>query len=651
MSAAETFPFLSTGTDDAWTATPEPATVDPGSGTPVLQNRELRPLRPGTDTSRLSRFGDDMWDLTPAVLRESTGSVFVTFAPTPRGKLHADGISAPYREAVKRFAWALINAASPDSVLDRGANSRQVIAVTSIKSTIQYVRYFTQFLDAHGTPPLDQVDKALFLAYLDHVAGGTQDPHNKRRRLAAVERLAHTAPLLPASDRLPHPAWDDQLIADTIGRSTQTGENRFPSIKPQTMSWILEWSQRFVDRYATDILAARTAAPHAPTVTTTAGDHRPWLTAIDAEQAGELTEVLVAACFVTIAYLSGMRPAEVLNLQTGCVTRIDTGNPAAPHRRYEITGTEFKGVTNPDGSLDTAGRQRPDRWIVIEPVARAVAILEGLAPGRHLFPFESFQKPLPRRGPAGDTRTVHRINRNVARLIDWVNTYCATHDLDDQAIPADPHGPVHAARFRRTIAWFIARRPGGHLGLGYQYGHLDTATSAGYSRRSNDLGDLIDMEQLLATVDSITTIGDRLNHGEQLHGPAADRVHHAVTALHTDHHYTGAFTTQAQLGRMRRDPRLRIYEHPDRMLICAYNPDTAACRAAGHPAATPDRTNCQPHCHNIARTTTDLADLGTEISRLHDEATEPLTPEPLAERLQQRADTLKVILDTFQASP
>lgn len=649
MTAAERFSFPSAGTD--WAA-PEPAgVVDPAPGTAVLQNRLLRPLRPGTDLGRLSRFGDDMWDLTPAVLRESTGSVFITFAPTARGKLQADGISAPYREAVKRFAWALINAPSPDSVLNRGANSRQVIAVTSIKSTIQYVRYFTQFLDAHGTPPLTHVDEALFLAYLDHVAGGTQDPHNKRRRLAAVERLAHLAPLLPPADRLPRPAWDDQLIADTIGRSTQTGENKFPPIQLQTMSWLLEWSQRFVDRYAPDILAARGAAPHTPTVTITPGDHRPWLTSIDAEEAGELTEILVAACFVTIAYLSGMRPAEVLNLQAGCVTRVDTGDPAAPHRRYEIAGTEFKGVTNPDGSLDTAGRQRPDRWIVIEPVARAVAVLEGLAPGRHLFPFESFQKPLPRRGPAGVTRTVHRINRNVARLMEWVNAYCATHDLADQAIPADPHGPVHAARFRRTIAWFIARRPGGHLGLGYQYGHLDTNTGAGYSRRSNDLGDLIDMEQLLGTVDTITAIGDRLNHGEQLHGPAADRVHHAVTALNQDHNYTGAFTTQAQLGRMRRDPRLRIYEHPDRMLICAYNPDTAACRAAGHPAATPDRNNCQPHCHNIARTTTDLADLGTEISRLHDEATDPLTPEPLAERLHQRAATLNLILDTFQAAP
>ncbi len=645
-------PFPSACDDAAWAGGEPAADTVPTPDTPVLHKRQLRPLRPGTDTGRLSRFADDVWDLTPAVLRENTASVFITFAPRVSGRLQADGIPVAYREAIKRFAWALINSPSPDSVLDRGANSRQVIAVTTIKSTIQYLRYFTQFLDGHGTPALTLVDSTLFLAYLDLVAAGGQDPHNKRRRLAAVEKFAHTAPLLPVADRLPRPAWDDELIADTIGRSIQTGENQTPPIQPETMSWLLEWSQRFVDRYAPDILAALADPPHRPTVTVSAGDQRRWLTSsIDADQAGELTELLIAACFVTITYLSGMRPNEVLNLQVGCLTRIDSGDPGAPHRRYEVTGTEFKGVTHADGRLDTAGRQRADRWIVIEPVARAIGILETLTPGRHLFPFESFHHELPRRGPAGESRTVGRINKNVAFLVEWVNIYCSIRNIADQAIPPDPQGTLHAARFRRTIAWFIARRPGGHLGLGYQYGHLDIATGSGYSRRSHDLGDLIDMEQLLATVETITKIDDRLTAGEDLHGPAAGRVRQATVALHHEHTYEGAFTSQAQLGRMRRDPRLRIYEHPDRMLICAYNPDTAACRAAGKPAATPDRTNCQPHCHNIARTTTDLSDLDQEICRLHDEAVDSLTPEPLAERLQQRADTLKVILDTFQAAP
>ncbi|MGH9187265.1 MAG: hypothetical protein ACRD0U_15845 [Acidimicrobiales bacterium] len=305
---------------------------------------------------------------------------------------------------------------------------------------------------------------------------------------------------------------------------------------------------------------------------------------------------------------------------------------------------EFKGVTHPDGRLDTAGRPRPDRWVVIAPVARAVAVLERLAPGRHLFPFESYEKPLPRRGPAGATRIVHRINRNVGRLIDWVNSYCANHGLADQTIPVDPHGGIHAARFRRTIAWFIARRPGGHLGLGYQYGHLDGGTTAGYSRRANDLADLVDMEHLLATVDTITDLATRLDAGEQLHGPAAERVRGSITAL-ADHGYQGSFASQRQLGRIRRDPRLRIYEHPDRMLICAYDPDTAACRSAGSTMITPDRTNCQPDCRNIARTTTDLARLRTKADRLRLEAADPLTPEPLAERLRQRATSLDDIAE------
>jgi hypothetical protein len=37
-----------------------------------------------------------------------------------------------------------------------------------------------------------------------------------------------------------------------------------------------------------------------------------------------------------------------------------------------------------------------------------------------------------------------------------------------EIIPADPHGAVGTARFRRTLAWHIARRPGGLVALAIQ---------------------------------------------------------------------------------------------------------------------------------------------------------------------------------------
>lgn len=63
-------------------------------------------------------------------------------------------------------------------------------------------------------------------------------------------------------------------------------------------------------------------------------------------------------------------------------------------------------------------------------------------------------------------------------------------------IPDDPAGPITMRRFRRTLAWFIYRRPAGRISLGIQYGHLLGVTSDGYgSRVSTGLRDLFPMEE------------------------------------------------------------------------------------------------------------------------------------------------------------
>ncbi|WP_322734558.1 hypothetical protein [Streptomyces ferrugineus] len=60
--------------------------------------------------------------------------------------------------------------------------------------------------------------------------------------------------------------------------------------------------------------------------------------------------------------------------------------------------------------------------------------------------------------------------------------------MPEQAIPDDPHGGITMGRFRRTLAWHVARRPGGLVALAIQYGHMRTVlnarTSSGYGSRS-----------------------------------------------------------------------------------------------------------------------------------------------------------------------
>ena len=101
---------------------------------------------------------------------------------------------------------------------------------------------------------------------------------------------------------------------------------------------------------------------------------RPWrepLTPVDL-----VTErrMLQAACYVVCAYLSGMRDSEVQELRRGCheVGR----SPDGVIERYELRGRTFKGE-GPQG--------REATWVVIDPVGRAVEVLEAMHRRDHLF--------------------------------------------------------------------------------------------------------------------------------------------------------------------------------------------------------------------------------------------------------------------------
>src|SRR6202035_3371426 len=96
----------------------------------------------------------------------------------------------------------------------------------------------------------------------------------------------------------------------------------------------------------------------------------------------------------------------------------------------------------------------------------------------------------------------------------------AVHGIPDQVMPADPCGTIGTTRFRRTLAWHIARRPGGLIALAIQYGHmrtvLDARTSSGYAGRSvGGIHDILDVETALAAAHTAGPLGGRLAAGEK----------------------------------------------------------------------------------------------------------------------------------------
>jgi len=85
--------------------------------------------------------------------------------------------------------------------------------------------------------------------------------------------------------------------------------------------------------------------------------------------------------------------------------------------------------------------------------------METLSGHRFLFP-ASITIPGSRRPNDDSARTGAGMNADIEILIAWVNE---TFRRPDSAvpIPPDPTRRVHAARFRRSLAYFIVRRPRG----------------------------------------------------------------------------------------------------------------------------------------------------------------------------------------------
>ncbi|MEH0557356.1 hypothetical protein [Streptomyces sp. B21-101] len=119
--------------------------------------------------------------------------------------------------------------------------------------------------------------------------------------------------------------------------------------------------------------------------------------------------------------------------------------------------------------------------------------------------------------------------------------------MANEVIPPDPHGRIGTERFRRSLAWHIARRPGGLVALAIQYGHLRTSVSAGYAARSRDgIHDLLDVETARATIDTVADLNAALEDGLGISGLAARR---AIKAAATAPQYTGAVITARQPAR------------------------------------------------------------------------------------------------------
>jgi integrase len=364
---------------------------------------------------------------------------------------------------------------------------------------------------------------------------------------------------------------------------------------------------------------------------------------IAVDELPHLVLMLTASCFVVICYLSGMRPGEVLNLRRGCRhTDERTGE-------LLLRGQIGKGRDR-QPPADTAEPGNERRWAVVGPVHAAVAMLEDLNGQDLLFP-AVVAHPGPRPDNEGQARKQTIINANIQQFIDWVNTTFVSTD-GTPAIPPDPQGPIYGSRFRRTLAYFIVRRPRGLIAAALQYGHVQTKVTLGYSGTA-DTGWMEDLaiERLEFILEQNDEDWTRLEAGEHVSGPAV--AEYRARLAHA-RRFAGRMIPQVRNARRllnQADPDI----HHGQAMTCVWRPETAAChkdrRDPDLPAPDgPDQAECRSTCQNLAYTDRDIQQMTAEVTAMERAAADPLAPRPLRDRAAARAVQRRVIITRHHAS-
>jgi hypothetical protein len=263
-------------------------------------------------------------------------------------------------------------------------------------------------------------------------------------------------------------------------------------------------------------------------------------------------------------------------------------------------------------------------------------------PGRLLFDKPAHDVAGRRQGTG--SLKLDTMRDRVEAFIAWANAEATSYNLLTEAIPQDPHGAVGTGRFRRSLAWHIARRPGGLIALPIQYGHLRTAFSTitdGYASRSRSgIHDLIDIETARAVADTVIGLNDHLETGGGVSGPAARR---AIKAASKAPRFAGTVITAATAKRLIANEDAMIYNNPQAFVLCHYKRAQALChRDAIKDTPTLDR--CVPGCGNIIRTDEHAVQLRERADFLTKRAAS--TPQPIGDRLRANAARLRDLADT-----
>ena len=306
---------------------------------------------------------------------------------------------------------------------------------------------------------------------------------------------------------------------------------------------------------------------------------RPWRPGFDPSSiAIEITH-LRTACWIVIAYLSGMRDTEVRELGRDCAFT----EPGEDGRiRYKLRGKVFKG-------RELTGEEA--EWVVLKIVHRAVAILREINDdATHLFGYN--------RG--GSTRYVllRSMFERLGNFRDHVNELFSApgspfipfdtttrsetvpgrdHDAESPEDAAAKPWHLTTVQFRRTLAWHIAHQPFGVVAGARQYQHAQIAIFEGYAGTSaSGFAAEVASEQAIAKLDYLEDLYRDWNDGMRSGGGAAQRVDAEFERVRRElGDIPGVVASPARLRTML--AHLAKVLHPGTLNDCFHNPATALC--------------------------------------------------------------------------
>jgi integrase len=461
----------------------------------------------------ISRFRDDVWDFSnedtnPAA--EITGKRIQWSFRMPHGGTFTDGPFASLLTASKQFLYAL-----RWHPIDEPAHSP-----ASLRNLFRSLKSFIAHLTSYPSPVLRLKDVLPHHCedYIEDVLQPDVTRADRYRRLQILQKLFQYKGMM--ADGLTIDPLKGEPPAGLAGKNTAF-ESKTEIIPEQVLGLLVRASLQYVEQFADYLLDACDKVEEIRKRRTSLMSRTRCLRRLDPSaysltgsrlekgvrslrQLGKELSYLQTACFVLIAFATGMRLSELLSLREGCCkTETEPGQPDLVWLHSRV----FKMQGVPTG--------RKTKWLGGPICAKAVQVLERL--GKRVrqkarvsylwMPIPSKYGRYPTRAPLMAPTILMRLKRFVA-MLGLKNSNGSTFHL-------------HPHMFRRTFARYVVRYDTTNLlALKEHFKHISLSMTDYYVGNDLELWLLLEEETERVSIESF----DKALRADQLAGPGGARL-------------------------------------------------------------------------------------------------------------------------------